>query len=66
MRDGIHPEHRTVVFRGTAGGATYRTRSTVRTEQPIEADGETLPVVNVGISAASQKLRRAAERGLLP
>jgi ribosomal protein L31 len=53
MRAGIHPEYRTVVFRDTSSGATYRTRSTIRTEATIELDGETLPVVNVEISAAS-------------
>jgi large subunit ribosomal protein L31 len=53
MRNGIHPEYRTVVFRDTATGATYRTRSTVATSQTIELDGETLPLVPVETSASS-------------
>ncbi|OMQ12095.1 50S ribosomal protein L31 [Modestobacter sp. VKM Ac-2676] len=53
MKDGIHPEYRPVVFRDTASGATYRTRSTVSGDQTIELDGETLPLVTVDISAAS-------------
>jgi large subunit ribosomal protein L31 len=53
MRNGIHPEYRTVVFRDSATGATFRTRSTVATSQTIEADGETLPMVAVETSASS-------------
>ncbi|MCZ2839440.1 type B 50S ribosomal protein L31 [Modestobacter sp. VKM Ac-2985] len=64
MRAGIHPEYRTVVFRDTASGATYRTRSTIRTEATIELDGETLPVVNVEISAASHPFWTGNQRVL--
>jgi large subunit ribosomal protein L31 len=64
MRAGIHPEYRTVVFRDTSSGATYRTRSTVRTDQTIELDGETLPVVNVEISAASHPFWTGNQRVL--
>ena len=64
MKDGIHPEYRTVVFRDTASGATYRTRSIVRTDQTIELDGETLPVVNVEISAASHPFWTGNQRVL--
>ncbi len=53
MRNGIHPDYRTVVFRDSATGATYRTRSTVATTQTIELDGETLPLVTVETSASS-------------
>jgi large subunit ribosomal protein L31 len=53
MREGIHPEYRTVVFRDAASGATDRTRSTATTAQTIELDGETLPLVVVDTSAAS-------------
>ncbi|GAA4736691.1 type B 50S ribosomal protein L31 [Modestobacter marinus] len=64
MRAGIHPEYRTVVFRDTASGATYRTRSTISTEQTIDLDGETLPVVNVEISAASHPFWTGNQRVL--
>lgn len=53
MRPGIHPGYRTVVFRDAASGATFRTRSTVATDQTVEVDGEVLPLVVVDISAAS-------------
>ena len=64
MRAGIHPEYRTVVFRDTSSGATYRTRSTIRTDSTIELDGETLPVVNVEISAASHPFWTGNQRVL--
>ena len=64
MRNGIHPEYRTVVFRDTASGATYRTRSTAATDQTIELDGETLPLVQVEISAASHPFWTGNQRVL--
>ena len=64
MKQGIHPEYRTVVFRDTASGATYRTRSTVTTDTTIELDGELLPVVNVEISAASHPFWTGNQRVL--
>lgn len=62
MREGIHPEYRTVVFRDAASGATYRTRSTATTDQTIELDGETLPLVVVDISAASHPFWTGSQR----
>jgi large subunit ribosomal protein L31 len=53
MRNGIHPEYRTVVFRDSATGATFRTRSTVATNQTVELDGDTLPLVVVETSSSS-------------
>ncbi|SNS94013.1 large subunit ribosomal protein L31 [Geodermatophilus pulveris] len=64
MRQGIHPEYRTVVFRDAASGALYRTRSTVATGQTIELDGETLPLVVVDISAASHPFWTGNQRVL--
>ena len=64
MKKGIHPEYRTVVFRDTASGATYRTRSTIGSDATIELDGEVLPVVNVEISAASHPFWTGNQRVL--
>ena len=64
MRPGIHPEYRTVVFRDAASGATYRTRSTIRTDQTIEVDGEVLPLAVVDISAASHPFWTGSQRVL--
>jgi large subunit ribosomal protein L31 len=62
MRNGIHPDYRTVVFRDGASGATYRTRSTVAADRTIELDGETLPLVPVEISAASHPFWTGTQR----
>ena len=64
MRPGIHPEYRTVVFRDAASGTLYRTRSTVATDQTIELDGQTLPLVVVDISAASHPFWTGNQRVL--
>ena len=64
MRNGIHPEYRTVVFQDTATGATFRTRSTITADRTIELDGETLPVVPVEISASSHPFWTGSQRVL--
>ena len=64
MRAGIHPEYRTVAFRDAGSGVTHRTRSTVATDQTIELDGETLPLVVVDISAASRPFWTGNQRVL--
>lgn len=64
MRNGIHPEYRTVVFRDSASGATYRTRSTVAAGQTVELDGQTFPLVPVEISAASHPFWTGTQRVL--
>jgi large subunit ribosomal protein L31 len=64
MRPGIHPEYRTVVFRDAASGATFRTRSTVATEQTVDVDGEVLPLVVVDISAAAHPFWTGNQRVL--
>ena len=53
MKKGIHPEYRAVVFRDHAAGFHFLTRSTVKTNQTIELDGQTYPLVNLDISSAS-------------
>jgi large subunit ribosomal protein L31 len=42
-----------VVFRDVSAGVTYLTRSTLKSNNTIELDGETYPVVDVEISSAS-------------
>ncbi len=53
MKSEIHPEYRPVVFRDVSAGVTYLTRSTLKSNNQIELDGETYPVVDVEISSAS-------------
>lgn len=53
MKGGIHPEYRTVVFLDGTSGERFVTRSTAATEETIEHDGQTLPLVRVEVSSAS-------------
>ncbi|MGY1814568.1 type B 50S ribosomal protein L31 [Blastococcus sp. SYSU D00820] len=64
MREGIHPEYRTVVFRDAASGATFCTRSTIATDLTTELDGRTYPLVVVDISAASHPFWTGNQRVL--
>jgi large subunit ribosomal protein L31 len=53
MRD-IHPEYRPVVFRDTASGTMFLTRSTVQTKETVKyEDGNEYPLFDVEISSAS-------------
>ena len=50
MKKGIHPEnYRPVVFRDMSNGDMFLTRSTCKTNETVEFEGETYPVVKVEI-----------------
>ena len=54
MKANIHPTYRPVVFRDASAGYAFLTRSTANPRETIEwEDGNTYPVVNVDVSAAS-------------
>ena len=54
MKKGIHPEnYRPVVFRDMSNGDMFLTKSTARTTETVEFEGETYPVVKVEISNTS-------------
>ena len=54
MKQGIHPDYHSVVFRDISAGMTFLTRSTATSSKRIEwEDGNTYPVIDVEISAAS-------------
>jgi large subunit ribosomal protein L31 len=54
MKKGIHPEnYRPVVFKDMSNGDMFLTRSTAKTTETIEFEGETYPVVKVEISSTS-------------
>lgn len=53
MKKGIHPEYREVVFQDTSNGEMFLTRSTMKSDETIEYEGQTYPVVKVEISAFS-------------
>ena len=53
MKKHIHPSYEPVVFRDRSAGTTYVTRSTLSSDEYVEIDGVTYPVVDVEISSAS-------------
>ena len=54
MKKDIHPKYQPVVFRDTASGALFLTRSTVASKQKVQyTDGREYPVFDVEISSAS-------------
>ncbi|MEU6079979.1 type B 50S ribosomal protein L31 [Streptomyces sp. NPDC047108] len=54
MKPGIHPPYRPVVFRDSASGTAFLTRSTATSEKTVEwEDGRTYPVIDVEVSSAS-------------
>lgn len=53
MRD-VHPNYRKVVFKDTASGTMFLTRSTVSSKQTVQyEDGNEYPLCEVEISSAS-------------
>jgi large subunit ribosomal protein L31 len=53
VKKDIHPEYREVVFYDHGADFKLLTRSTVKTDQTIEYNGKTYPMVTVPISSAS-------------
>lgn len=53
MKKDIHPEYREVVFLDTSSGEKLLTRSTIKTSETIEYEGQEYPLVKVEISSFS-------------
>ena len=54
MKQGIHPDYHSVVFRYISAGMTFLTRSTATSSKRIEwEDGNTYPLIDVDITSAS-------------
>ena len=54
MNQGIHPEtYRPVVFNDMSNGDMFLSRSTCKTTETIEFEGETYPLVKLEISSTS-------------
>ena len=54
MKQGIHPEnYRPVVFKDMSNGDMFLSRSTCKTTETIEFEGETYPLVKLEISSTS-------------
>jgi len=53
VKQGIHPDYGKVLFIDSATGEEWITRSTMKSKETREVDGEELPVVRLEISSAS-------------
>ncbi|MCF0194837.1 MAG: type B 50S ribosomal protein L31 [Bacteroidaceae bacterium] len=54
MKQGIHPEnYRLVVFKDMSNGDMFLSRSTCKTTETVEFEGETYPVFKLEISSTS-------------
>ena len=54
MKEGIHPEYRSVVFEDISAEFRFLTKSTIKTNNTTKwDDGEEYPLVRVDISSAS-------------
>ena len=53
MKKDIHPEYRPVVFMDTTTGYKFLSGSTKRSNETVEFDGETYPLIRVEISSDS-------------
>lgn len=53
MKKDIHPNYREVVFHDTSSDTMFLTRSTCNTNETIEFEGKTYPVVKIEVSSAS-------------
>ncbi|MDR8018611.1 type B 50S ribosomal protein L31 [Nesterenkonia aerolata] len=63
MKSDIHPTYQPVIFNDMASGQKVLTRSTVTSEKTMEwEDGNTYPVIDVEISAASHPFYTGKQR----
>lgn len=54
MKKGLHPEnYRPVVFKDMSNGDMFLSRSTCKTSDTVEFEGEAYPVVKLEISSTS-------------
>ena len=57
MKKDIHPEnYRPVVFKDMSNGDMFLSRSTCKTSETIEFEGETYPVVKIDIATRSNQI----------
>ncbi|GAA4838182.1 type B 50S ribosomal protein L31 [Garicola koreensis] len=63
MKTDIHPKYQPVIFNDLSSGEKILTRSTVSSEKTMEwEDGNTYPVIDVEVSAASHPFYTGKQR----
>lgn len=68
MKPDIHPDYHKIIFIDSASGTEWVSRSTLKSAETRELDGEPVPVVRLEISSVSHPfwtghLREAARGG---
>jgi large subunit ribosomal protein L31 len=53
VKEGIHPDYHKVLFVDTATGHEWTSRSTMKSRESREVDGEEIPVIRLEISSHS-------------
>lgn len=53
MKEGIHPDYHKVLFVDAATGKEWLSRSTLKSKETREVEGEQVPVVRLDISSCS-------------
>jgi large subunit ribosomal protein L31 len=65
VKPGIHPDYHPVVYRDRSADFAFLTRSTATSDKTIDwEDGNTYPVIDVQISAASHPFWTGRQRVL--
>ena len=65
MKNGIHPDYRSVVFRDVTADFAFLTRSTATSEKTIAwTDGQSYPVIDIDVSSASHPFYTGTARVL--
>lgn len=64
MKEGIHPDYHKVLFVDSATGEEWVSRSTLKSGETREVDGEEIPVVKLEISSASHPFWTGTAREL--
>ena len=63
MKKGIHPEnYRPVVFKDMSNGDMFLSKSTCKTTETVEFEGETYPVLKIEISSTSHPFYTGKQR----
>lgn len=65
MKKDIHPEYRQVVFQDSQTGDMFLTRSTIKSSQTVEYNGETYPVVKLEVTSASHSFYTGKKSAIL-
>ncbi len=64
MKPDIHPDYHTVLFVDSATGQEWLGRSTLKTAETREVDGEQVPVIKLDISSVSHPFWTGTAREL--